>query len=147
MSTQTFSTNGMTWEFEDNSGEILKALENARDRALESIGQTAVKYAQDELTAQGAVDTGRLRNSITHAVDGDDVYIGTNVEYAPYIEFGTGHYSALGGGTTKPSWVYQDEFGEWHRAYPQPARPYIKPAAADHASEYRKLLEESMNNA
>ena len=36
------------------------------------------------------MDTGRLRNSITHALDadGEAVYIGTNVEYAPYVELG-----------------------------------------------------------
>lgn len=40
-----------------------------------------------------AVDTGRLRASITHRIehDGDEsaAYVGTNVEYAPYLEFGT----------------------------------------------------------
>lgn len=39
------------------------------------------------------VDTGRLRSSITHEVSvrGDEVIgrIGTNVNYAPYIELGT----------------------------------------------------------
>ena len=29
------------------------------------------------------VDTGYLRNSITHEIDGDTATIGTNVEYAP----------------------------------------------------------------
>lgn len=40
-----------------------------------------------------AVDTGRLRASITHRVEmeADEVagYVGTNVEYAPWLEFGT----------------------------------------------------------
>jgi hypothetical protein len=62
------------------------------------------------------------------------------------VEFGTGKYATTGGGTTKDSWVYQDELGDWHRAYPQKPRPYIKPAAADHGSEYRSILEESMKN-
>ena len=37
------------------------------------------------------VDTGRLRNSIAHEIDADgmDATIGSNVEYAPYVEFGT----------------------------------------------------------
>ena len=33
------------------------------------------------------VDTGRLHSSIQHKVDGNSVVIGTNVEYAPYVEF------------------------------------------------------------
>jgi HK97 gp10 family phage protein len=44
------------------------------------------------------VDTGRLRSSITHevAVDvrGLAGRVGTNVEYAPYVEFGTSRASA-----------------------------------------------------
>lgn len=75
------------------------------------------------------------------------IYVGTPVEYAIYVECGTGPYATTGGGTTKPSWVYQDEFGQWHRAYPQKPRPFLKPAVADHASEYWKLLKESLENA
>lgn len=75
------------------------------------------------------------------------VYIGTDVSYAPYPELGTGPYSLTGGGTTKPSWVYQDEFGNWHRAYPQKPRPFLKPAVADNAEEYRNILVESLKNA
>lgn len=75
------------------------------------------------------------------------VYIGTDVEYAPYVECGTGQYATTGGGTTKKSWVYQDEFGEWHMAFPQKARPYLKPAVADHGQEYLNLLKGSLENA
>jgi len=43
------------------------------------------------------VDTGRLRASITPGVsetsDGAEGVVGSNVEYAPYQEFGTGEYS------------------------------------------------------
>lgn len=55
-------------------------------RALEEIGLAAERFAKSETP----VDTGRLRNSITHAISTDEkaVYIGTNVEYAPYIEMG-----------------------------------------------------------
>lgn len=62
------------------------------------------------------------------------------------VELGTGHYASTGGGTTKPSWVYQDEFGRWHRAYPQKPRPYLKPAVADHTAEWRRILVDSLKN-
>lgn len=78
---------------------------------------------------------------------GVDIYIGSTVEYAPYIELGTGHYASTGGGTTKPSWVYKDELGNWHRAFPQKPRPYLKPAVADHAAEFWNILKESLENA
>ncbi len=76
-----------------------------------------------------------------------DIYIGTNVEYAPYIEFGTGKYSTLGGGTPKESWTYRDEFGKWHMAFPQRARPYLKPAVADHSQTFLSILRQSLENA
>ena len=46
------------------------------------------------------VDTGNLRSSITHDVDEDEGVVGTNVEYAPYVEFGTGLFSSQGDGRT-----------------------------------------------
>lgn len=62
----------------DNSGEILRALEEKKKAALEGVGIQAEGFAK-RLTP---VDLGTLQNSMTHAVRGDDVYIGTNVEYA-----------------------------------------------------------------
>lgn len=64
----------------DNSEEFLKALPEQLEQALTAIGLTAESYAKQECP----VDTGRLRNSITHAVESGEkaVYIGSNVEYA-----------------------------------------------------------------
>lgn len=55
-------------EITDNSGEILKFATLARARALEMIGLQAERYAKEGCP----VDTGRLRNSITHAVKDDE---------------------------------------------------------------------------
>ena len=65
------------------------------------------------------VDTGRLRSSITHMTKPSDnaVYVGTNVEYGPDVELGTVHMDA---------------------------RPFLKPAAADHADAYRAILRRHM---
>lgn len=59
--------------------------------ALEAVGLQAEGYAKLELeNPPRRIDTGRLRNSITHAMDGDvTVCIGTAVEYAPYVHEGT----------------------------------------------------------
>jgi len=35
------------------------------------------------------VDTGNLRGSITHEVGEEEGKVGTNVEYSPYVEYGT----------------------------------------------------------
>lgn len=67
----------------DNSGEFLKALPEQIEQALTAIGLTAETYAKQDCP----VDTGRLRNSITHAVESGEkaVYIGSNVEYAAFV--------------------------------------------------------------
>jgi HK97 gp10 family phage protein len=134
----------MKVEVTDNSKEVLEALQEAAVKALETCGLTAESYAKQLCP----VDTGNLRNSITHEVDDSELacYVGTNVEYAAYVECGTGHYATTGGGTTKDSWVYQDDFGNWHRAYPQKPQPYLKPAVADHADTYRGIIEEAMTS-
>lgn len=72
---------------EDNREQVEHAINQAIAAALEECGLAAERFAK----AKCPVDTGRLRNSITHALDVEDeaVYVGTNVEYAPYQEFGT----------------------------------------------------------
>lgn len=147
MAKYTYTTHGITVQFDDNSKEILAALANAKDRGLKAIGESGVGYAQQNLRASGAVDTGELLRSIEYQVDENDVYIGTNAKHGPYVEFGTGRYATTGGGTPKDHWVYMDEFGDFHMAFPMPARPYLKPAAADHAAEYRGKLKDSLENA
>ena len=49
-------------------------------KALEKAGQTI----ENEAKLRCGVDTGVLRNSITHMTEENAVHIGSNVEYAPY---------------------------------------------------------------
>ena len=70
-------------KLESNKNEILKAFREQITIGLETIGQKAEGYAKDNCP----VDTGRLRNSIENVVEDTAVYIGTNVEYAPAVEF------------------------------------------------------------
>ena len=73
----------MSIEITDNSKEVSAAIEAAILRGLEKCGLVAEGYAKKLCP----VDTGTLRNSITHVVDegGDAVYIGTNSEYGAYV--------------------------------------------------------------
>ena len=76
--------------FRSNKDDVIKLISQAVPPALNAIGIQAVSNAKTELTKDPVrVDTGRLRNSITHAVQDDSVYIGTNVEYAIYVHEGT----------------------------------------------------------
>lgn len=131
----------MKVEFQDNSKEVLAAFQEAAVRALEKCGLTAEGYAKK----LAPVDTGNLRNSISHAVDeqGYKAYVGTNTEYAPYVELGTGKYAD--GGRPTP-WVYQDDEGNWHWTAGNPAQPFLAPAVKDHAQTYRNIIEDEMKN-
>ena len=127
--------------FNDYSAEVLDTMHDAVVRALERCGEQAEGYAKD-LTP---VDTGNLRNSITYQVDESELaaYIGTNVEYAPYVELGTGKYAE--GGRPTP-WVYRDDNGNYHWTAGNPAQPFLAPAVKDHAQTYRNIIEDEMKN-
>ena len=125
----------------NNSVQVGEAFRAACLRALERCGMEAEGYAKD----LAPVDTGRLRNGISHAVSEDEmaVYIGTNVSYAPYVELATGIYAE--GGRPTP-WVYQDDNGKWHWTRGNPAQPFLKPAVADHPQTYRNIIEDELKN-
>ena len=131
----------MTVNFKDNSGAILSAFHSAVEKALEECGLVAEGYAKK----LAPVDTGNLRNSISHKVDPEEpaVYIGTNSSYAAYQEFGTGIYTE--GGRDTP-WVYQDEKGNWHWTRGNKAQPFLKPSVADHQKQYSQIIEQELKN-
>ena len=136
----------MKVKFTDNSDDILYKFAKAKERGLEAIGLTAERYAKKELRDFPYVDTGNLMNSITNAVKGSDVYIGTNVKYAMWLELGTGIYASDGQGRKEP-WAYQDEEGEWHFTRGVKPAHYLKKAATEHSDEYKELMSDSMKNA
>ena len=102
--------------FTNNADDILRLLEKGKRNALTAIGATAETYAKNATP----VDTGRLRNSISHAVDGEAVYIGSNVEYAPYVELGTSR---------------------------DIAHHMLQKAATEHSAEYKRLAEDAVKSA
>ena len=125
----------------DNSALVQEAFHTACLRALERCGMEAEGYAKDLVP----VDTGRLRNSISHAVSEDEMaaYVGSNTSYAPYVELATGIYAE--GGRPTP-WVYQDENGNWHWTRGNRAHPFLKPAVAEHPQTYRNIIEDELKN-
>ncbi len=127
-------------EITDNSGKVKEEFEAAVLRALETCGLTAEGYAKKLCP----VDTGNLRNSITHQVQPSEpaVYIGTNSEYGAFVELGTGKYYP--GGRQTP-WVYQDAKGNWHLTHGQRAQPYLKPAVADHRKTYENIIKDELH--
>jgi hypothetical protein len=119
----------------DHTAEVLGEFNADKAAALESIGITAEGFAK-KLTP---VDTGRARNSISHAVSGNDVYIGSNVDYFKWLELGSGIYASDGQGRKTP-WYYYDKNGklQWTRGIKP--RHMLKKAATEHTEEYKRIL-------
>ena len=101
----------------DNSPEVLAAVPIAIKRALWSMGAAAEGHAK----SNAPVDTGRLRNSITHSETAKQTVIGTNVEYAAAQELGTSR--GIRG------------------------KHYLKNAVSNHTEEFKGIVKESMSNA
>lgn len=126
----------------DNSAEVLAALQDQAEAALEAVGNQAVSHSKSIVTAESRVDTGALRNSINHLVSMDEqaVYVGTNQEYAIYNEYGTGIYLDGGGGRQSP-WSYKDKRGKWHRTRGMKPIHFLRDAIAKHLDEYKQIIE------
>lgn len=102
---------------ESHLGEVINELNSRVPVILEALGIEAEGNAVTEITDLGAVDTGRLRGSISHATDDTSAYIGTNVEYAPYVELGTRKMAA---------------------------RPFLRNAVANYTEDYKRIVEEGL---
>lgn len=103
-------------KIESNVDIVKEELEQKVYSWLEAIGLDAASTAADK----APVDTGRLKNSISYAVVEPEkaVYIGTNVEYAPYQEFGTSKGI--------------------------PGKHFLQFGATAHAQEYKDFLEQML---
>lgn len=86
-------------------------------------------------------DTGNLRRSIDFEVedDGREGVVFSNVEYAPYVEVGTGIYSTKGNGRMTP-WRYEGREG-WVTTRGNEPQPFLEPAATEKQSEIAKKFE------
>ena len=142
----------MSYTYKDNTDEVLSALERAKKRGLEAIGLTAEGHAKKKITQAGAVDTGRLRNSITYALAGEETHIKSYKADKGGKDRETYTYDGTADGK-KGSGVYIGTNVEYapgielgtHRS--AGAVHFLQDAATGHTDEYKKLMEDSMKNA
>lgn len=126
-------------KFLDHSDEAKEVLKQATIQWLFQ----ACMLVEGQAVALAAVHTARLRNSIDYFVDEAELigYVGTNVEYAIYVEMGTGEFAENGMGR-KGGWVYQDPSGEWFFTWGQEPQPYLRPAFRKNKSQIEALAKE-----
>ena len=70
--------------------KAIKSVEDAISKALTA----SALLVEGQAKALCPVDTGNLRNSITHEVEGNEARVGTNISYAIYQELGTSKMAA-----------------------------------------------------
>ena len=139
-------------EYRDNTEEVLKAMEAAIRRGNEAIGLAAEGHAKKKITQAGAVNTGRLRNSITYALAGEETHVKSYKANKGGKERETYTYDGTADGK-KGSGVYIGTNVEYapgielgtHRS--AGAVHFLQDAATGHTDQYKRLMEDSMKNA
>lgn len=110
--------------------ETLNKLENT-ESIVNGIEQGCAAVERDAKKKAPKRNTGELKRSITSKVENEgrqvvgEVF--TPLEYAPYVEYGTGLFAEKGGRKDVP-WHYMDEKGEWHSTNGQRPQPFMRPA-------------------
>jgi HK97 gp10 family phage protein len=114
--------------------------------AEQALGK-ACALLEREAKIKAPKDTGALRNSIASRIvrDGDELAgeVFTPLEYAPYVEFGTGLFAESGGRSDVP-WCYQDDEGNWHSTSGMPPQPFMRPALDENRDEVVRILTEGL---
>lgn len=126
--------------------EVLARLESIGSvaQAQKALGK-ACALVESAAKRNAPKDTGELRRSITSKVEGLTGIIFTPLEYAPYVEYGTGIFAESGGRTDVP-WHYQDAEGNWHSTVGQDPQPFMRPALYDNKQNIINILKEGLTD-
>ena len=122
-----------------NLDRLLSKLDKIADMDLKEPLTKACLLVEREAKKNAPASTGELRQSITYEVLDKDGVIGTNLFYAPYIEYGTGIYAVDGNGR-KDAWSYQDVQGNWHTTIGQKPKPFLEPALRDNKDKIYQIF-------
>lgn len=143
----------------ENADEVIRKLKKLSDVDAEQVLKKATAYCHGQAKSLCPVDTGALRESIHMQFikkgrqSGGKVY--TNMEYAAYVEFGTGikgngsyPYDANISLTYRDTpWVYPidtDDGKEFRRTEGQVAQPYMYPALHDSEEYMLELMSDDL---
>lgn len=131
--------------------EVLAAIEELGDvpEMKKALGK-ACAVVERSAKEKAPKDTGELRRSITSKVEEREGKIEgivfTPLEYAPYVEYGTGLFAENGNGRKDVPWWYKDDKGEWHRTSGQHPQPFMRPALNENREQILRILKEALSN-
>lgn len=127
--------------------EVLEHIEALVDaERLEAAMTKATLLVERSAKQKVPKGNGELGRSITSEVqkEVDGTVVGivyTPLEYAPYVEYGTGLFAEAGNGRKDVPWCYQDDEGEWHSTSGQRPQPFLRPALDENREQIIRLLE------
>ena len=126
--------------------ELIVKLQNMADESKiqQQLG-IACALVERSAKMKAPKDTGALRRSITSKVDGLTGTVFTPLEYAPYVEYGTGLFAENGAGRKDVPWNYQDDKGEWHSTRGQKPQPFMRPALNENRTEIIRIIKEGLD--
>lgn len=123
--------------------EVLDSLDIINPEKLNAALGKACALVERSAKEKAPKDTGQLRQSITSKVEDGVGVIFTPLEYAPYVEYGTGLFAENGGRKDVP-WCYQDDAGNWHSTSGQHPQPFMRPALDENRMEIMRILKEGI---
>ena len=126
--------------------EILESLDSAVSvQKLNKALTKACLVLERSAKQKAPKGNGDLRRSITHNVENGVGVVFTPLEYAPYVEYGTGIFAENGNGRQDVPWVYFDlktqEFIATSGRHPE---PFMRPALDENREEIKRILQEGI---
>lgn len=123
-----------------------------KQRVINQLDETAIRgmtmvleFIKSAIKTNAPVDLGFLRDSIDYQIKKEGArvvgIIGSPLQYAIYVEFGTGEFAENSAGR-KGGWVYQDPSGEWYFTWGQEPNPFMRDAFRDNKQQIAEILGE-----
>lgn len=122
------------------ASSLISKLNNLANVDISPAITRACLIIENAAKEKAPVASGQLRRSITHTVNGNTGEVGTNLSYAPYVEYGTGLFSSQGNGRKDVPWFYCDAAGNWHATCGMRPRPFLIPAYEQNRDRIAEII-------
>ena len=129
---------------------LLDSLDTLSDTAIVPAVKKACLVVERSAKQKVPKGDGDLGRSITSEVNAStDEIVGlvyTPLEYAPYVEYGTGLFAEAGNGRKDVPWCYKDDEGEWHSTSGMKPQPFMRPALNENREQILRIIKEALIN-
>ena len=121
--------------------QLLQSLDITNPAKIDAALTKACALVERSAKMKAPKGNGELARSITSKQENGVGEVFTTLEYAPYVEYGTGLFAEEGGRKDVP-WHYQDDKGEWHTTSGQHPQPFMRPALDENRDEIVRIFRE-----